>query len=67
MPVEVQLVVQDGTGSLVLVAADLSALEVPLTRQDALQLAGALVEYACPGERLRATPPARRRQPNPRY
>jgi hypothetical protein len=45
---------------LVLRAGDGSVLEVPLSKRDAVQLIGALAEYAYPGERLRATPPAGR-------
>ncbi|HUL05113.1 MAG TPA: hypothetical protein VLV76_02200 [Candidatus Acidoferrum sp.] len=55
-PMPVEVIFSDG--SLVLVASDGSALEVPLTRHDAVQLIAALAEYAYPGCRLRSTPAA---------
>ncbi len=58
VPVEVHFVVENGAGSLVLAAVGDDALEIPLSRADAVQLIAALAEYAYPGSRLRMTPPA---------
>jgi hypothetical protein len=58
VPVEVHFIVEDGARSLVLTVVGADALEIPFSRADAVQLIAALAEYAYPGARLRATPPA---------
>jgi hypothetical protein len=60
VPVEVEVVVQDGEASLVLIAADQSALEIPLSKRDCLSLGVALLNFVYPHARLQATPPAGR-------
>lgn len=47
-------------GSLLLIAADGSATEIPLSKQDALALARALLVWVNPAVRLQATPSAGR-------
>lgn len=60
VPVDVHFIVEDGAGSLVLAAVGADTLEIPLSRQDAVQLIAALAEYAYPGCRLRTAPAAGR-------
>jgi hypothetical protein len=57
-PTQMSLVFDDG--SLLVIAADGSATEIPLTRQDALALARALVVWVNPAVRLQAAPSAGR-------